>query len=42
MVEVEFESIEQANTFTPPDWFGKEVTNDHRYHNSYLSELKLK
>ena len=42
MLEVEFESIEPANTFTPPDWFGKEVTNDHRYHNSYLSELKLK
>lgn len=41
MVEVEFESIEQANLFTPPEWFGKEVTNDHHYHNSYLSQVKL-
>lgn len=41
MVEVEFESIEQANLFTPPEWFDKEVTNDHHYHNSYLSQMKI-
>ena len=41
MVEVEFESVEQANLFTPPEWFGKEVTNDSHYHNSYLSQVKL-
>lgn len=39
LVEVEFDSIEQANSFTPPEWFGKEVTMDKRYHNSYLSHL---
>ncbi|MBR3646696.1 MAG: CYTH domain-containing protein [Lachnospiraceae bacterium] len=41
IVEVEFESIEQANTFTPPDWFGEDVTTDGRYHNSYLSKVKI-
>lgn len=39
LVEVEFNSVEEANTFTPPDWFGEDVTNDKRYHNSYLSKL---
>ncbi len=40
LVEVEFESLEQADNFVPPDWFGKDVTNDGRYHNSYLSKIK--
>lgn len=39
LIEVEFESVEQANNFTPPEWFGQDVTNDKRYHNSYLSKL---
>ena len=39
LVEVEFESVEQANSFVPPEWFGDDVTNDKRYHNSYLSKL---
>ena len=38
IVEVEFESEEQANHFTPPDWFGEDVTFDGRYHNSHLSQ----
>lgn len=38
MAEVEFVSEEQALTFTPPDWFGEEVTQDRRYHNSYMSQ----
>ena len=38
MVEVEFESMEQAESFTPPEWFGKEVTDDPNYHNSVLSQ----
>lgn len=42
LVEVEFESVEQAESFTPPEWFGNDVTYDKRYHNSYLSKLKLK
>ena len=36
MAEVEFDLEEEANTFTPPEWFGEEVTNDRRYHNSNM------
>ena len=39
LVEVEFSSIEDANSFVPPKWFGKDVTNDGHYHNSYLSKI---
>ena len=39
LVEVEFSSIEEANAFVPPKWFGEDVTNDGRYHNSYLSQI---
>ena len=39
LAEVEFENEEQANTFTPPEWFGKDVTFDGRYHNSFLSGI---
>ena len=39
MAEVEFESEEQANKFTSPEWFGEEVTFDGRYHNSYMSRM---
>jgi CYTH domain-containing protein len=42
IVEVEFESTEEANNFTPPDWFGEDVTRDKRYHNSYLSGVIVK
>lgn len=38
MVEVEFKTVDAANSFTPPDWFGQEVTNDSNYHNSNLSK----
>lgn len=37
MAEVEFESVEEANSFTGPEWFLKEVTEDRRYHNSNMS-----
>ncbi|MBR3811209.1 MAG: CYTH domain-containing protein [Agathobacter sp.] len=40
MVEVEFESIEDANSFVAPDWFGDDVTNRGEYHNSWLSQSK--
>lgn len=40
MAEVEFTSEEDANEFTKPVWFGKEVTFDKRYHNSYMSSNK--
>lgn len=36
MAEVEFPSIEAAEGFTPPTWFGQEVTQDRRYHNSNM------
>ena len=36
MAEVEFPTEEEANSFTPPDWFGEDVTNDRRYHNSNM------
>ena len=38
LVEVEFESIEAANSYTAPEWFGDDVTNSPNYHNSYLSQ----
>lgn len=41
IVEVEFDSIEEANMFTAPDWFGEDVTNSGKYHNSYLSQHGL-
>ncbi|WP_099469998.1 CYTH domain-containing protein [Konateibacter massiliensis] len=37
LAEVEFLSVEQANHFIPPDWFGEDVTYSPEYHNSYLS-----
>lgn len=41
LVEVEFSSVEEANSFTPPEWFGEDVTYDKKYHNSYLSKLNI-
>lgn len=38
LVEVEFKSIEEANAFVPPTWFGDDVTNSGEYHNSNLSK----
>lgn len=42
LVEVEFDSVEEANTFVPPAWFGEDVTNCRSYHNSYLSQYGLR
>lgn len=38
LAEVEFTSIEEAQTFLPPSWFGKEVTTLKEYQNSFLSQ----
>lgn len=38
LAEVEFPDVETANRFTPPDWFGEDVTNSSKYHNSTLSQ----
>lgn len=37
LAEVEFSSMEDADTFTPPEWFGKDVTFSSECHNSTLS-----
>ena len=36
MAEIELNS--ENETFEKPNWLGKEVTNDKRYYNSYLSK----
>lgn len=41
LVEVEFDSVEEANAFIPPEWFGEDVTESGKYHNSYLSQHGL-
>ena len=38
LAEVEFESIEQAQSFVPPEWFGEDVTENREYSNSNLSK----
>lgn len=37
MAEVEFDSVDAALAFTPPDWLHPEVTDDRRYGNSWLA-----
>lgn len=37
MAEVEFPNEEDALGFLPPEWFGRDVTLDPRYHNSNMS-----
>ena len=37
LVEVEFETEEQANAFVPPEWFGEDVTFSGEYQNSRLA-----
>ena len=39
LAEVEFPSVEEANAFQAPDWFGEDVTYDGSYHNSKLSQI---
>ena len=39
LAEVEFADEDEANQFTPPEWFGEDVTFSSRYHNSNLSRL---
>ena len=40
MAEIELKS--ETETFETPAWLGKEVTNDKRYYNSYLSKNPFK
>jgi adenylate cyclase len=36
-VEVEFPSVAEASIFEPPEWFGRELTEDPRYANRRLA-----
>lgn len=42
LAEVEFETMEDADRFVPPEWFGEDVTFSTDYHNSTLSRYGLK
>lgn len=39
LAEVEFETEEQALSFTPPTWFDRDVTFTGEYQNSRLSQM---
>ncbi len=39
VAEVEFDSLESGRRFNPPEWFGKEVTQDRTYENRSLATL---
>lgn len=36
-VEVEFASVADSQAFTPPNWFGSDITEDKRYKNKNLA-----
>ncbi len=38
LAEVEFSSLDEANSYNPPAWFDKDVTNDSSYQNSSMSQ----
>lgn len=40
-VEVEFSSLEEANSFIPPEWFGEDITENFLYTNASLSKNKV-
>lgn len=40
IAEVEFPSVEEAQSYRIPEWFGEEVTNDPHYRNAYLALRK--
>lgn len=41
IVEVEFPNEESCQLFTPPEWFGKDVSYDVTYKNNYLAAYGL-
>ncbi len=41
LAEVEFGSLDAAESFIPPDWFLEDVTFDRNYHNSNLSKKMI-
>lgn len=40
IAEVEFKSKPEAEAFSPPEWFGQEVTDDNSYKNVNLAKRK--
>lgn len=38
LIIAEIELEQEFETIVKPDWLGKEVTNDERYYNSYISQ----
>ena len=42
IVEVEFDNIDSSEQFTPPDWFGEEITFSAEYANRSLAQHGLK
>ena len=41
LAEVEFESLEQAESYIPPEWFGRDVSMTGEYQNSVLSRKEF-
>ncbi|MEQ9297212.1 MAG: CYTH domain-containing protein [Cyclobacteriaceae bacterium] len=41
VAEVEFESMEECDSFTPPVWFGEEISGERKYKNFVLSSEGL-
>ncbi len=41
LAEIEFPTVEEAESFTPPEWFGEDVTESGEYQNSRLSRAEL-
>lgn len=42
LAEVEFATVPEAKAFVPPDWFGRDVSGDYHYTNSYMSAASPK
>ncbi len=42
LAEVEFPTLEEAESFTPPSWFGRDVTMSGEYQNSRLASQSPK
>lgn len=41
LAEIEFPTLEEAESFCPPEFFGEDVTFSTKYHNSTLSRMVL-
>lgn len=39
MAEVEFNSVDEANSYIKPDWFSSDVTTNPMFHNSRMSSM---